>query len=419
MKKLLQFVFLLLLLMMMTQVGWGATYTAASCSSAAMNAAISSASNGDTVLVPPGTCTWSSTVSTSKAISIFGCASPDYPGGCSGTTTITNSADPAFLISNTAANFFRISGFTINSSDSTNEVISITGPATKFRVDHIAFKAGDCVVCTNTLQHNGSGIVAGVVDHNTITDTGRGYFAQDIRTTDPTSHEGLQAWSEYLANPSSYAGMNGGDKMVYWEDNTYHWDRYPSGAQGSLYGQYGGKVVFRHNHVYDWSYFVDAHGDNPDDGTIFYEIYSNDYHESDTYLAQGAAFYLRGGQHIVHDESLTLTGDTGSPISLTVYSSADSTAHRINNTFIWNNMVNGVAQNNTPVCTQPCSGNNVVSIAPDTQGTLKQDVNFFLRAPSTGDVFAGYTPYTYPHPLTQNGAGGAPNPPSGLSASVQ
>jgi len=138
-----------------------------------------------------------------------------------------------------------------------------------------------------------------------------------------------------------------------------------------------------------------------------YEIYNNTYSEGDLYLAQGVMMYLRGGQHLVHDNTFNTTNDF--PISLTVYYSTDLIAHRIKNTFVWNNVWNAHGVNQG-AATQ-------VQVASDTNGTLTLNTDYFLRAPQAGDIYYPYTPYTYPHPL--RGTSTTLMPPTGLTASVQ
>ena len=365
--------------------------------SASVQACVNAATAGQTVTVTAGSATWSSTVSiTAKGITVI------VQAGA--TVTITNTAAPAFQINNTGTAFVRISGFSITSSDSIGEVIEINGPASGVRIDHMTLDGGDAVICSNCLGNSGTGPVTGVVDSSHFSNCGRCYFAQDVRTSDSTV--GTAAWNEFLGHEATFPGSN---KFMFFEDNTFTWTRTVSGGQGPLYGQYGGKAVFRHNSFTNWSYYADSHGDLPSGGygTIMYEIYNNTFSEGDLYLAQGVMMYLRGGQHLVHDNTFNTTNDF--PVSLTVYYSTDLIAHRIKNTFVWNNVwnANGVNQG---AATQ-------VQVASDTNGTLTLNTNYFLRAPQAGDIYYPYTPYTYPHPL--RGTSTTLMPPTGLTASVQ
>jgi hypothetical protein len=366
--------------------------------SASVQACINAAIAGQTVTVTTGTVTWASTVTIAKGITVI--------VNAGSTVTITNNTSPAFQINNTGAAFVRISGFTINSSDSTQYVIAITGPATSVRIDHMTFNAGDSVICSNCLGSSATGPVYGVVDSSSFTNCGRCYYAQDVRSADPGVAVGQTAWNEFLGHEATFPGSG---KFMFFEDNTYTWNRTVSGGQGPLYGSYGGKAVLRHNTFTNWSYYADAHGDQPagETGTILYEIYNNTFSEGDLYLAQGVMMYLRGGQHLVHDNTFNTTSDF--PVSLTVYYSTDLIAHRIKNTFVWNNVwnANGVNQG---AATQ-------VQVASDTNGALTLNTNYFLRAPQAGDIYYPYTPYTYPHPL--RGTSTTLMPPTGLTASVQ
>ena len=49
-----------------------ATFTASDCSKAAVESAISSASTGDVVIIPAGTCSWDTTVTLSKSLTVKG-----------------------------------------------------------------------------------------------------------------------------------------------------------------------------------------------------------------------------------------------------------------------------------------------------------------------------------------------------------
>src|SRR5690349_3894633 len=75
---------ILLLGLLLWSPASAATIAAASCSSADVSNAYNSTVNGDTLAIPPGACTWSSTLTVSKNITIQGAGA--------GTTT---SCDPA------------------------------------------------------------------------------------------------------------------------------------------------------------------------------------------------------------------------------------------------------------------------------------------------------------------------------------
>src|ERR1043166_577146 len=55
-----------------TGAGYAATINAATCSTADVQSAITSATTGDTVIIPAGTCTWTSGVTLNKGITVRG-----------------------------------------------------------------------------------------------------------------------------------------------------------------------------------------------------------------------------------------------------------------------------------------------------------------------------------------------------------
>lgn len=78
-----------------------ATINAANCSSSAVQTAINSASNGDTVVIPAGACSWTSGISTSKQIDIEGAGSSATTG-----TRITHNAGSSTLFDITIGNSY-------------------------------------------------------------------------------------------------------------------------------------------------------------------------------------------------------------------------------------------------------------------------------------------------------------------------
>src|SRR5437870_5212470 len=76
------------------------TVTATSCNVSDVQTAINAAKDGDTVIIPNGSCSWSSGISTSKQITVQGAS----VGGVTITDTDTNAADS--LLSFTTGNSF-------------------------------------------------------------------------------------------------------------------------------------------------------------------------------------------------------------------------------------------------------------------------------------------------------------------------
>jgi hypothetical protein len=367
---------------------------------ASVSTCVTNAVNGDTINISSGTATWTSTLSwNTKGISLIGAGQ--------GVTVITNNVGTStgatlIQVSSTGNNFIRISGFTINGTDDQEPVIEMIGPIYKIRVDHVTFNGGG-TVASNYITNKGAGPVYGVFDHSIFLNMKRPYYATDIRTSDSTW--GTAAWNEFLANPASFPGSG---NMLYFEDDQFTWNRAVNGLQGALYGGYGGKAVFRHNTLSGDCTYVDAHGDGPDYGTIYYEIYNNVFNEDDTLCGQGDIVGMRGGQLIAHDNQFT---GSAIPFQLVTYWAlgVELATHRVQNTYIWNNTWNGGSSqvsvyDHSGTCTTPC---------------INLNQQYFLAAPQSGQTYYPYRPYAYPHPLTNVTKANAPVPPTGLSASVQ
>lgn len=178
MKKLIIFIFLGL-----CSNTFGSTYTAASCTQAAVQAAINSElaspADGDIIVIPAGSCTWtgssgiSVTFKTSVTIqgagAVYSLAGGASTAGTDVTTIIDNtSGNGLFTITTTAGKSFRFTGIALlqNGSSSVNGqgMIGFNGPSTAVRVDHCHFyssTSGNKVV-----QLNPTSSILGVADHN-------------------------------------------------------------------------------------------------------------------------------------------------------------------------------------------------------------------------------------------------------------
>ena len=248
-----------------------------------VNNAVASASNGDTVNVPAGSATWSSTLNVgTKAISIIGAGS--------GSTIITDAiaGGTTAIISVSANNtMFRLSGFQIITPlGGKGYRIQIAGPSV-VRIDHCKIVGGYNYINANFIAR-GTGRVTGVTDHNEFLDCGPCVFVTDVRVGDSTW--GQTAWSE--------ATHPGTGDMLYFEDNTVHFTsafQNQNADAASIYGHDGGRIVVRYNRFgtssadafkQDW---IDAHGDGLPTayGTVFSEVYNNTfYREHRGHLAE-------------------------------------------------------------------------------------------------------------------------------------
>jgi hypothetical protein len=245
------------------------TYTAASCNQTDVNAVINgpthTAVDGDVINIPAGSCTWASAVTAPSSIGI------SIIGAGIGNTVLTdnNTSGPMFSFAPTYGNSLtHISGMTLQpytGATLTNVPLWISGTCTSsgcpnLRVDHIyatsawanAGGPNEAIILENNMF--------GVVDHNTVGDTGVTTGSNSITFIDGAN----SAWGGvggYGDNSFAQADTFGTAQALYVEDNTFV---HASANQNDvgLNGFGGFRIVARFNTVtYDiGSTFVAFHG---------------------------------------------------------------------------------------------------------------------------------------------------------------
>lgn len=287
------------------------TYTAASCSQAAVQAAVNLTSNGDTVLIPasscPGGVTWGTNTTSDVALTNTNGNGFTLDGqgititdnelkgnsNCQGTTSLISIG----LSSNV---FMRITGMTIigvapqaNCGESANH-IAISGSSQQVRVDHITFNP------PRVTAINFSGYTNGVVDHCS--------FLQSATTGSVFTTE---VHDDSWANVGSYGDNSwaqpdtlGQAGAIYIENNTYSYPNANDFPVGCFDEEAGGRVVFRFN---TGCPFVGMHGLDSS-GRLRsgrqYEIYGNAFTavaniNSNMYTG----IFLRGGTGMIFENS--------------------------------------------------------------------------------------------------------------------
>jgi len=279
-KETLVFIFLAICFLFITDAK-GATINALSCSQSDVRSAINSSSSGDRVIVPSGTCTWSSGITiTGKSIVVQG-------EGIDITTI--NASATAFTL--TGMQSSRITGFTINVSGGNG--VNIFG-GQNWRIDHNKFSS-------NTARNlwvdaiSGAGvnyIPYGVFDNN-----------QFVGMWVITFGRAHQEWYE----PTNFGSV----EATYIEDNTFIG---PPGNSEWLVADanYGGRVVFRYNSItvpsqsptsysgnFQWH---SLQGGGLVRGSRKFEVYGNVW-ESKRSSGSTVAAYLRAGTGVMFENS--------------------------------------------------------------------------------------------------------------------
>jgi len=400
---------------------YGETLNATSCSQSDVQAAVNAATDGDTVQVPAGTCSWVTPSLRTPVVNI-GCRDITLQGAGMDLTIINVSLGSA---SNEVAirasdctgpdrAAFRLTGFTFQGSTGPKGCINISGRA-NFRIDHNRFQVTQRGIDVVTGEFG-----RGVIDHNIFINT-----SQAVAITGANGDVDTQ-WNLPLDL--------GGPHFVFIEDNDYQYLEDLDGA----YDAYGGaRYVFRHNTVNNTN--LGHHG--LDSGGFrsphAWEIYNNTF-TADAGQSIPWMFRSRGGTGVLHNN--TITGGFNSGLKLTSYRSCQGVTITVAGS--WgrcdgNNPIDG----NEDSTGYPCRDQNGRSTDADGDGTqdlqpvyewdntkngVDTDISVWdlgCTNPSVGDhikvnrdfyndtVRPGYTSFTYPHPLVTEGV---PNPPTNL-----
>jgi hypothetical protein len=367
-----------------------ATITAESCSQSDVQRAIDSALDGDTVLVPAGNCTWSSSVNINKTITLKGAGS-----GAEG-TKITYAGSNHTLIEVDPGNKTGktdISGFWLSGGDEnywSGNAMQLNGPAgwKYLRVHHILFDDNKQWTIQAQAQTHG------VIDHCTFRGSSHGIKFYG---------NGASDWSTPL--------ILGTADFFFVEDNIFDWDDWygvTGAADLDMYS--GGRVVFRYNTTkYGfWETHDKARSGLPSANA--YEIYNNTFW---TDTQKWKALDISAGTGVIWGNTFTgpydvpiggidyksfdprsislcdgsdpadqnVPGESGWRCQYQIGSHGEGPAATGYPLYIWNNSANG-----SPAGMVVTSGANHVQANRD-----------YFNNGSTPKP--GYVPYTYPHPL--------------------
>jgi hypothetical protein len=371
----------------------GNTINAANCSQEAVQAAVNSASNGDTVNVPAGSCVWSSTLMVTKRITLQG-AGIDI-------TNITKSPAEGEVI-NLYQSGSRLTGFTF-----INGTARVDGDG--WRIDHCKFYSNNFMEGVNVRGEREMDHSTGVVDHCEFYNT---------RVL-------VVGWAGLLHHWSWAQPLNLGssDDVVYVEDCIFNATVFANAMDSN----YGGMYVFRYNKLYDTT--IEAHSlQGNHRATRKWEIYNNTINQVNRIIY--TPFRLRGGTGVVFNNILTgiwtdvsialdnvrscgsvgtsgqcngssswdgnESGQNGYPCRDQIGRSADAYLWTITNpyppqaldpAYAWNNLYQG----------NPLIFNTIQCAQNQAHIQANRDYYNNIQKPD-------YTPYVYPHPLTLIGA---------------
>lgn len=400
-----------------------AILNAASCSQEAVRAAISSASNGDTINVPAGSCSWTSQIDINKQVSLIGAGI--------GKTNITTSASKALFIP-TGTNNWRISGFSFTTSNS--RIYAIAAGSSRYntfkdwRIDNNKFEKYHYSVIIY-------GDSRGVIDHNVA--HGGGFYILGSNNTAWTQDTNL-----------------GTQDFVFIEDNTFDTTNYIQNVLHVVYGGWGARYVIRYNEINETGGdriddAFDAHGychGSDIRGTRAFEIYGNTFTRS--YAGCCRALFLRAGTGVIYNNVFDESGGIyywKQPSAITFYEyratpggtgfascssecSTSALCATANGGEGWpccDQIGTGKNQANEPVYIW---GNvdhlgNAASIYSAVPDYIQSQDDYLTGHGTSPDYYddgrtaPGYTAYTYPHPLVSGAPASKMTPPADFNLS--
>jgi hypothetical protein len=428
-----------------------ATLSATSCNAADVQAAINRATDGDTVIVPAGGCTWTTGISFGgKGITVTGSGSAADTGAATsgGTTitvnyggwglvTITESANGNARLSNLT--FEICSGgnakpFTIVGIDSISHRPLVRGQLT--RIYNNTFK-WHCSQGSTIINSSG----AGVVDHNLFNaDAPVGPLYLNAISALRCKVQQDDAFASWPTAATYGAADTNGTKNLYFETNTINHMNEMIDVDDAC------RLVFRYNTPTSSAF--NSHGyDTSPVGARHYEIYNNTWVCGSALGNNTNWISQRGGTAVITDNILPamnatcnyVNGGNGvavravmqkltrsdagcwwSPFSYPVtrqigwgWSGGKTVTQEgygqdLEPTYFWNNTVNtaaAIVQSDT---------------MPDTCGSGLHVYNYYQQGRDfyIGVAKPGYVKYQYPHPLVSGSSLPAPAPslpaPSGL-----
>jgi len=395
-----------------------ASIVLSTCAQTDVIGAINSASNGDTIVCPAGSWSWSN-VDITKNITLKGAGI--------GITNISITSNAGLESPASYTGAFRVTGFTFISTGNFGDFDGATlyiRNGNGWRVDHNEFQ-----IYSNSSSGSGGngmhikGDASGLIDHNRFVNGGGGscmHACIQVSNSGTTStNENAMNYSWLNFNSNNVLGS--ADHTVFVEDNYFrNTITCASHNPHTIYGRHGGVVVFRHNEI---------HGLNADNHPFIYthagfafEISNNTWGNAGTSLY--TLIDIAGGTGVIYNN--TRTGNANYGIMLDFVRSTSSTGGSVTSFVPGYGTVSSSSSCSStegyPCAEQPGRGQNnssdpiyiwgntsFPSMLLGSTTYIQQGRDYFLNSGQK----PGYTSYPYPHPLTSD-TSLPPSPPKNL-----
>ena len=375
------------------------TVSASSCSESAVTSAINSASNGDTVTVPAGNCTWGSGFTLSKGIHLQGAGASSTRINMGGTIRISKNSNASV----------ELSGFTFTKSGG--------GNSARILVVDGSWSAKPPLIHDNIFSVNGSGAIryetnGGVIWNNTFNGTWDESAIQHKKDNDS------QSWS----SPDTMGTRDqNGESNLYVEDNVFN--NMPNQATDF---DDAARVVFRYNVLNSSSFNSHGLATSPI-GVRHFEIYKNEFRYPDQNVNQNWHIWLRGGTGVIFENTVDdLNGQqwgNKTEMLLSVRAAVDGGQAGCCRSYPCKHQVgqnhDGSKQFTDPIRLWGNKGTLASGLNSSWGNSCGQNMNNYIRD-GRDFVYAsspksGYQPYAYPHPLRSGSV--RPEAPKNVSVS--
>lgn len=282
-------IFLIMLFVLLPIIGYSATYTVTSCTQSNIQAAHDSASAGDKIYLNCSSGSFSSPVTVTKGIEIY--------GNGQDATTLTANSSCLFSIT-LASGDFRIHDLGIAGSGGgcgglETQIVRASGNGStmwnSFRADHLKITNTNLHAFTFDPWWNISSSPKALFDHITYSSNSQG--SRLIKIAGNNS-----AWRS--------SDQYGTDWGVYIEDSSFNWT---GGANGDLTDtEHAARLIVRHNTITNGDIQMHDSGSTQGArGNRITEIYSNTLNCTAAGCSNMPAMGLRGGGYIVYNNTIT------------------------------------------------------------------------------------------------------------------
>ena len=389
-----------------------ATINAASCSQSDVSSAISSSSNGDTVNIPNGSCSWTSGISTSKEIVIRAQNyTPTDQGTMTRSVTITNnSGSPLFSMTSGNSFHVQISGIRFNEGSGSGNHVRMSGTGTKPPL------LNDCAF--EVKQRNGTSFDVAVVTWQSLGGVEWNSYYNGL-ASGASDGVGPNGASRVVNSPRNWStastmGMAdaGGLVNVYLEDSTaVNVGQFPDVDRH-------GRAVVRYN-TFDGAIYGQTHGFTS--GSFqgrHVEVYNNTFSVTNPNRNHSGRYYwIRAGTFVFTENIVNnaIPQEYGNVSQVIIGDTAGLGTYPVFRQPGWGH--NGTTDVSDPIYIWNQTGTRAYSFGfhGGWGANVVEGRDLFVNRGAK----PGYAKFTYPHPLRTGGGGGGDTVPPAAPGNVQ